>query len=58
MLLHKDDLKKMFTYFIIKRQAPNNSSNTVISNDVSMKEFDHVIGDDARINATVMICDM
>ena len=47
----------MFT-FTLKCQVPNNSSNTVISNDVSMKEFDHVIGDDARNNATVMICDM
>ena len=48
----------MFTYFTIKRQVPNNSSNTVISNDVSMKEFDHIKGDDERNNATVMICDM
>ena len=48
----------MFTYFTLKRQASNNSSNTVICNDVSMKEFDHIIDDDARNNATVMICDM
>ena len=58
LFLHKDDLKKLFTHFIFRSQAPNNNGNAVISNDAPMQEFDHIIDDDARNNATVTICDM
>ena len=58
MYLHKDDLKKIFRHFTFRSQAPNNNSNAVISNDVPMEEFDHIIDDDARNNATVTICAM
>ena len=57
LFLHKDDLKKMFTNFIFKNQASYNTCQ-VTSNNVAMKEFDHIIDDDARKNATVTICDM
>ena len=52
--LHKDVLKKVVMNFIFKYELPN--SNNVISNEMPMKEFDLVIDDSARKNAT--ICDM
>ena len=60
LFLHKSDLRKMFTNFRFKSQASNNNNNNhaVIHNDIAMKEFDHIIDDDARRNATVTICDM
>ena len=58
LLVHKNDLKKILTYFIIRSQTPNNNNNTDTSNNVPMKEFDHIIDDNARNNATVTICDM
>ena len=58
LFLHKDDLKKLFAHFTFKSQAPNNNNNAVISNDLPMEEFDHIIDDDTRNNATVTICDM
>ena len=53
LYLHKDDLKKILTHFTFRSQAPNNNSN-----DVPMQEFDHIIDDDARNNATVTVCAM
>ena len=58
LFLHKNDLRKIFTNFRFKSQASNNNNRAVINNDIAMKEFDHIIDDDARRNATVTICDM
>ena len=58
LFLHKDDLKKIFTRLTFKSQEAKDSNNAVISNDVPMKEFDRIIDDGARNNATVTICDM
>ena len=51
--LHKDDLKKIIKYFTFKHESPN-SSNDV--NEVPMREFDLIVDDSMRINAT--ICDI
>ena len=51
--LHKDDLKKIIKYFTFKHESPN-SSNDV--NVVPMREFDLIVDDSMRINAT--ICDI
>ena len=51
--LHKDNLKKIIKYFTIKHESPN-SSNGV--NEVLMREFDLIVDDSMRINAT--ICDI
>ena len=56
LFLHKEDLKKMATYFISKRDAPN-SDNSVNSNEVPMKEFDKIVDDTTRRTTTVTICD-
>ena len=58
LILHKDDLKKIFINFKFKSQASNNMSHAINNNNVAMKEFDHIIDDYARQNATVTICDM
>ena len=58
LYLHKVDLKKIFTHFTFKSQAPNNNSNADTSNNIPMEEFEHIIDDDARNNATVTICAM
>ena len=52
--LHKDFFKKVAMNFKFKYKLPNSSN--VISNEMPMKEFDLVIDDNARKNAT--ICDM
>ena len=51
--LHKDNLKKIIKYFTLKHKSPN-SSNDV--NEVPMREFDLIVDDSMRINAT--ICDI
>ena len=51
--LYKDNLKKIIKYFTFKHEPPN-SSNDV--NEVPMREFDLIIDDSMRINAT--ICDI
>ena len=51
--LHKDNLKKIIKYFTLKHESPN-SSNDV--NEVPMREFDLIVDDSMRINAT--ICDI
>ena len=57
--LHKDDLKKIIKYFTFKDESPN--GNTVIINnnnnkEVPMREFDLIVDDSMRTNAT--ICDI
>ena len=59
MYLHKDELKKTATRFILKSQILNkNKSNTDINNNIPIKEFDHIIDDGVRENAKVTICGM
>ena len=59
LFLHKDDLKKIVTHFTFKSQAPNNDNNVIICHDyIPMKEFDRIIDDRVRNNATVTVCDM
>ena len=52
--LHKDILKEVVMHFKFKHGLPSN--NNVISNEKPIKEFDFVIDDSTRKNATV--CDM
>ena len=56
IFLHKDDIKKLFIFFAAKitSRAPN--SNDVTNTDIPMKEYNLVIGNTLRANAT--ICDM
>ena len=56
IFLHKDDIKKLFIYFASKitSRAPN--SNEATNTDIPMKEYNLVIGNTLRANATV--CDM
>ena len=55
--LHKDDLKKIIKYFTFKHELPN-SNNGVNNNnnEVPLREFDLIVDDSMRINAT--ICDV
>ena len=53
LLVVKDNLKKIIKYFTFKHETPN-SSNDV--NEVPMREFDLIVDDSMRINAT--ICDI
>ena len=55
LFLHKDNLKKFVTRF---SSSSNNGNDTVISNEAPMREFLHIIDDNARKNASVTICDM
>ena len=51
--LHKDNLKKIIKYFTFKHESPNSSHDV---NEVPMREFDLIVDDSMRINAT--ICDI
>ena len=59
LFLHKDNLKNIVTtYFTIKNVSPksNDVSNGVTNNEIPTKEFDLIVDDSMRENAT--ICDM
>jgi len=53
--LHKDDLKKIVTHFTTKNQSPSSNTNDV-NNEIAMREFDLIIDNNMRQNAT--ICDV
>ena len=53
IFLHKNDIKKLFTYFTFKVTS---LSNNVNNNDIPMGDYILVIGNTMRANAT--ICDM
>ena len=55
LFLHKNDLKKVVLRCTFKRKSPSISNNGN-SNETPMKEFDNIIDDSVRVNATV--CDM
>ena len=55
LYVHKDDFKMFVIYFTTKDESP--SSNNVVSNDETAdKEFQLIIDDSMRENAT--ICDV
>ena len=55
LFLLRDSFKKLITHFTFK-DKPLSVTNTVYNNDVPMREFDTVIDNSVRVNATV--CDM
>ena len=52
--LHKEDLKKITAYFLVKNKSPSN--NNANNNEMTMNEFNIIVDDSMRENAT--ICDM
>ena len=56
VFLHKHDLKKMITHFKFKHRSPNSSNDVNNNNEVPMREFDLIVDDSMRNNAT--ICDI
>ena len=61
LFLHKDDIKKIAKHFAFKDKTSTNgnSDDVVIQNrEIPMKEFDLIVDDNARNNATVTVCDM
>ena len=59
LFLHKDNLRKIITYFTTKDESPNHNIHDVNDDsEMLMKEFHLIIDDSARRKATVTICDM
>ena len=56
IFLHKVDIKKLFIYFASKITSHAPNSNDITNNEIPMKEYNLVIGNTLRSNAT--ICDM
>ena len=54
--LHKHDLKKIITHFNFRNRSPNSSNDVNNNNEVPMREFDLIVDDSMRNNAT--ICDI
>ena len=59
LFLHKDHLKKIAKYFTFKDKASNgNGDNIGVHNqEIPMKEFDLIVDDSTRENATITVCD-
>ena len=58
LFLHKDDLKKIITYFTTKDHIPS-SNNVVSNNETPKKEFYIIIDDCPRKNGIIIIiCDV
>ena len=51
LFLYKDNLKKIFVYFTFKKESHNN--NVVNNDEIPMKNFDLIIDDSMRKNATI-----
>ena len=51
LFLHKDNLKKIAAYFLVKDESPSN--NDADNNEIPMKEFDIIVDDSMRENATI-----
>ena len=61
LFLHKDDIKEIAKCFAFKDKISTNgnSDDVIIQNrEIPMKEFDLIVDDNARNNATVTVCDM
>ena len=56
LFLNKDRLKKVATQFRFKHESPNSSNDAANNNEIPMKEFDLIVDDSMRNNAT--ICDI
>ena len=54
--LHKHDLKKIITHFNFRNISHNSSNDINNNNEVPMREFDLIVDDSMRNNAT--ICDI
>ena len=54
--LHKHDLKKIITHFNFRNRSHNSSNDVNNNNEISMREFDLIVDDSMRNNAT--ICDI
>ena len=54
--LHKHDLKKIITHFNFRNRSHNSSNDVNNNNEVPMREFDLIVDDSMRNNAT--ICDI
>ena len=54
LFMHKDEMKKIATYFLVKDESPSN--NNANNNEKPINEFDIIVDDSMRKNAT--ICDM
>ena len=54
LFMHRDYFKKIVTHYTSKNESPSNSD--VNNNEIPMREFDHAIDNNMRINAA--ICDM
>ena len=53
LFLHKHDLKKIITHFKFKHRSPNSSNDVNNNNEVPMREFDLIVDDSMRNNATI-----
>ena len=56
LFLHKDDIKKIAKHFAFKASTNRNDDN-VHNIQIPMKEFDLIVDDSTRNNATVTVCD-
>ena len=56
LFLNKDRLKKIATQFRFKHESPNSSNDAANNNEIPIKEFDLIVDDSMRNNAT--ICDI
>ena len=52
LLLHKVELKKVITHFTLTDELPN-STTVNNNNEVPMREFHHIVDDNARKKVTV-----
>ena len=58
LFLHKNDFKKIAKHFAFKDKASTNgNSDNVHNKEVPMKEFDLIVDDSVRNNATITVCD-
>ena len=58
LFLYKGDIKKIAKYFAFKDKASTNGNGDNVHNkDVPMKEFDLIVDDSARNNATITVRD-
>ena len=53
LYLHKDNLKKIATYFIVKDESPSKSPSNDENNETPMKEFHIIVDDSMRKNVTI-----
>ena len=59
LFLHKDGIKNIVKYFAFKdKTSTNGNDDNVHNQEVPMKEFDLIVDDSARNNATITVCDM